>query len=128
VRSDGLPIGAAILLLHRGVISIPWVSSLRRSFDRCPNQILYWEAIRWGIEHGYRTLDFGRSSRDSGTFEAKRQWGSEPVQLHWHFYPETAPPPVTEAARFGTAAKMWRHLPLGLANAVGPRLRRSIAN
>jgi FemAB-related protein (PEP-CTERM system-associated) len=128
VRSDGRAIGAAVVLLHAGAIAIPWVSSLRPYLSRCPNQVLYWEAIRWGIENGYPTLDFGRSSRDSGTFEAKRQWGCEPVQLHWHFYPESATPPAAEAATHTRAAAVWRRLPRALADPLGGRIRRSIPN
>jgi hypothetical protein len=118
-----------MMLMHRGVLSIPWVSSLRRYFDRCPNQVLYWEAIRFAIESGVNVLDFGRSSRGAGTFEAKRQWGAEPVQLFWHYFPE-ADQPVGEggAHRLDWAARVWRHLPLAVANRLGPQIRKGIPN
>jgi serine/alanine adding enzyme len=128
VRLGDRAIGAGLMLLHGGMISIPWVSSLRTFFDKCPNQVLYWEAMRYGIAHGYRTLDLGRSSRDSGTFEAKRQWGAEPVQLYWHYDPESALPPGEEVKRMSWAVGVWRHLPLPVVNTVGPWLRRGIPN
>ncbi len=128
VRYQGQPVGAGLMLLFAGMISMPWVSSLRRFFDRCPNQVLYWEAMRFGIGHGYRVLDLGRSSRGSGTFEAKRQWGGQPVQLYWHYHPASAEPPGEDVRRLGWAARLWRRLPVPMANTVGPWLRRALPN
>ena len=124
----GRAVGAGLMLLHGGMISIPWVSSLRDAFPKCPNQLLYWEAMRFGIANGFGILDFGRSSRNTGTFESKRQWGAEPIQLHWHYLPLEAGPPGEEVERAAWAVGLWRRLPLGLVNWLGPHLRRGIAN
>jgi len=128
VRSDGQPIGAALMLLHGGMISSPWISSLRSAFEKCPNQVLYWEMMRFGLANGFPVLDFGRSSQDSGTFEAKRQWRPEPVQMYWFYSPVDARPPGEDVKRLSWAVGLWRRLPLPLANLAGPRLRRSIPN
>src|SRR5256885_2986230 len=58
-------------------LPISWVSSLREAFALCPNFVLYWEVIRTGCRSGYRTLDLGRSFRNAGTFEFKRQRSEE---------------------------------------------------
>lgn len=128
VRLEDRPVGAGLMLLYRRMISIPWVSSLRAYFDKCPNQVLYWEAMRFGIANTYSLLDLGRSARDSGTYEAKRQWGAEPVQLHWCHYPPTAAPPEDGVRRLGWVARLWQRLPLAVANTIGPRLRGAIPN
>ena len=41
VRDGALTIGAACCLFLGDTMSIPWVSSLRPYFGRCPNQVLY---------------------------------------------------------------------------------------
>jgi FemAB-related protein (PEP-CTERM system-associated) len=128
VRDEGRPIGAAVMLLHRKTISLPWVSSLRSSLKKSPNQVLYWEAMRWGIGSGYRILDFGRSSKGTGTYEAKRQWGADVVQLYWHYHPESAGPPTEGIKRLAWATRLWRRLPIPVANALGPRIRKAIPN
>jgi FemAB-related protein (PEP-CTERM system-associated) len=128
VRSGSEAVGAAMMLLYQGVISIPWVSSRRRYFAQYPNQVLYWEAIRFGIAHGFRALDFGRSSVGSGTFEAKRQWGAEPAQLYWYYYPDTAAPAGRDLSRVSWMVPVWKRLPLPVANTLGPWLRRAIPN
>jgi serine/alanine adding enzyme len=128
VRDGRRPVGAGLMLVHNGTISMPWVSSLRSAFHMSPNQMLYWGALCFGVAEGHTTFDFGRSSRDSGTFEAKRQWGAEPVQLYWYYHPEAAGPPGEDVKRLGLAARAWRRLPLAIANRVGPWLRRGIPN
>jgi FemAB-related protein (PEP-CTERM system-associated) len=128
VRDGSRAIGAAVMLLFNGMVSIPWVSSLRSDFEKCPNQVLYWEAMRFAIANGLRTLDLGRSSLDSGTFEAKRQWGAEPVQLYWAYAADGATPPGDQVKRLGWAENLWRRLPLPIANILGPRLRGGIPN
>jgi FemAB-related protein (PEP-CTERM system-associated) len=128
VKSGDEPVGAGMMLFHEGMISMPWVSSLRAHFAKCPNQVLYWEVMRYGLTHGHRVMDFGRSSRDSGTFEAKRQWGGEAVQLYWHYYPTDAVPPGDDVKKLGWAARVWQRLPMGLANTVGPWIRRGLPN
>jgi hypothetical protein len=52
-------------------MTVPWASSLREFFSLCPNNLLYWEMIRWGCENGYQRFDFGRSSPNSGTITSK---------------------------------------------------------
>jgi FemAB-related protein (PEP-CTERM system-associated) len=126
--SAGETIGGGIMLRDRDRVSLPWSSSLRSSFRLGPNQILYWEAMCHAIAWGASVFDFGRSSRDSGTFESKREWGTEPAQLAWYHYPETAAASYQDVQRFAWVTKVWQHLPVPVANAIGPRIRKSIPN
>ena len=74
---------AAVCIFFKGSMIVPWASSLREYFSLCPNNLLYWEMVRWGCENGYRRFDFGRSSPDSGTYRFKKQWGAKEEPLHW---------------------------------------------
>ena len=107
-------------------MSIPWVSSLRPYFGKCPNQVLYWEAMRYGIANGYRLLDFGRSARGDGTFEAKRQWGANPVQLHWIYEPELNDQVAESTKKHVNASCIWQQLPVALTKLVGPWIRKGL--
>jgi FemAB-related protein (PEP-CTERM system-associated) len=128
VNYDQRPIGGVCALFYKDAMLIPgWIASLRQYFSLCPNQILHWELMRYGIAHRYRVLDLGRSSKDTGTFEAKRQWHARPSQLYYYYFPEM-PPEGGESVRFTRQASVWRRLPLPLANTIGPRLRRLLPN
>jgi serine/alanine adding enzyme len=128
VRNGTEPVGAGMVLVHRDRVMLPWVSSLRASFALRPNQLLYWEAFRHGVERGCGLFDFGRSSWDSGTFESKRQYGAEPEQLYWHRWPPDAAATDEPSSRLEWAARVWRRLPLPVANLVGPMVRGGLTN
>ena len=128
---DGRPVGAAVCLFFRDTIAVPWVSSRRDAFALCPNFVLYWEVIRFGCEHGYRTLDLGRSFKNAGTFEFKRQWGAAPHPLPWIFRDLVpgAPPSVDrDSSRFHRLVDLWKRLPVPVANLAGPWVRRQLPN
>ncbi|HEY7650334.1 MAG TPA: FemAB family XrtA/PEP-CTERM system-associated protein [Methylomirabilota bacterium] len=129
--AQGRTVGAALCMFFRDTIMVPWVSSLRQAFALCPNFTLYWEVIRFGCAEGYRVLDLGRSFRNKGTYEFKRQWGAEPYPLPWVFIDvvEDAPPSVDrDAGRFSPLVAAWKWLPLPLANTLGPWVRGRAPN
>jgi FemAB-related protein (PEP-CTERM system-associated) len=127
----GRAVGAAVCLFFRDTIMVPWVSSLREAFALCPNFVLYWEVIRHGCEHGYRVLDLGRSFKNAGTFEFKRQWGAQPHTLPWIFFdarPGAAPSVERDTSRFAALIRAWKRLPVPAANVLGPWIRGQVPN
>jgi FemAB-related protein (PEP-CTERM system-associated) len=127
IEHAGDPAGAMFTVAHRDTLMDPWASSLRRHFAHCPNQVLYWEALRRAAGRGLAKFDFGRSQWDSPTFRFKEQWGAKPVPLHYQYVLGTAPGIPTLAAQkgsFGLAVKIWKTLPLPLAAALGEPAKR----
>ncbi|MEM7432682.1 MAG: FemAB family XrtA/PEP-CTERM system-associated protein [Pseudomonadota bacterium] len=122
-------VAAGFLLHGQAMTEVPWASSDRR-FNRVGvNMLLYSEMLKRSIERGASVFDFGRSSKDSGTYRFKKQWGAEPVQLYWSYsleggkdLPELSP----ENARYSAAISLWQRLPLPIANFVGPFLSRNL--
>jgi FemAB-related protein (PEP-CTERM system-associated) len=128
---DRRTVGAAVCLFFRDTIMVPWVSSLRQAFTLCPNFVLYWEVIRFGCRNGYRVLDLGRSFKNAGTFEFKRQWGAAPHTLPWIFLdlaPGAAPSVERDTSRFAPLIRAWKRLPVPIANTVGPWVRGQVPN
>ena len=127
----GRAVGAAVGLFFRDTIMVPWVSSLREAFALCPNFVLYWEVIRHGCDNGYRTLDLGRSFKNAGTYEFKRQWGAVEHTLPWisiDTAPGGAPAVDSDASRFAPMIAAWKRVPVPLANLVGPWIRGQVPN
>ena len=77
VRKGQTPIGGLVALAFKDVLAVPWASCAKEHFALCPNMLLYWETIRAGCMDGFRRFDFGRSTRGSGTYRFKRQWGAQ---------------------------------------------------
>lgn len=127
VSLDGIPVAAGFVVGFRNTLEIPWASSDRRYARVAPNMLLYGSVLKYACEQGYRIFDFGRSTRDSGTFRFKQQWGARPVQLEWHYWlcdgqplPELNP----QNPKFRFAIETWKQLPLPLTVLIGPRVSK----
>ncbi len=131
VRHGQSTVGGAVCLFFKDTMLVPWASSLRKHFSKCPNNLLYWEAIQHGCEHGYRMFDFGRSSMNSGTFEFKKQWGAQPLTLPWRLLTQDGRSGSTllgSEGKYRLFAEIWRRLPVSVSKILGPRIRKHLTN
>jgi FemAB-related protein (PEP-CTERM system-associated) len=129
VRLDGVPVAAGLTYRTRGVVEVPWASSIREHNSLCPNHLLYWHAIEAAIAENCETFDFGRSTPNEGTYKFKEQWGAEPVPLNWEYVligAGTVPDQSPKNPKFSLAIETWKRLPLWLANVIGPPIVRGI--
>ena len=105
-----------------------WAAS-RVEYNRiAPNMLLYWSFMERAIELGVDVFNFGRCTPGSGTHRFKRQWGAREVPLWWYQYHRggQASTPSPDDARYSWGPRIWKHLPLPLANVAGPRIVRYI--
>ena len=129
VRLNGKPVAGAFLLRFRGRMEIPWASSVREYNRLGVNMLLYWEVLQRAIERQCTVFDFGRSTRDSGTYRFKKQWGALPRPLYWHYWLREGnelPSLNPDNPKYRTAIRLWQRLPLPVANWLGPMLVRSL--
>jgi serine/alanine adding enzyme len=129
VEWEGIPVAAGCGFLWGGEFEVTWAGSLRRHSRMAPNMLLYWALIEEVMGRGARTFNFGRCSPDSGTHRFKRQWGGEDHPLPWAQWSpkEVAATPNPESGRMvRMATAVWKKLPVGVANWVGPILSRSL--
>jgi serine/alanine adding enzyme len=120
---------AAIVVRHSGTLEVPWAAATPVAKRLSVNMRMYWEMLRFAIESGVDTFDFGRSTIDSGTYRFKAQWGAQPMQLHWHYWlPAGAPIPKLNQSnpKYARAAALWRRMPLWCANFLGPYIVRNL--
>lgn len=122
-------VAGGVAFWHKETLEIPWASSLREYRSLCPNNILYWEAIKYAIENGFKRFDFGRSTVGEGTYKFKEQWGAKPIPMHWQYLMrENRPLPELSPSnpKFQLAIRIWQRLPLPVANLLGPPIVRNI--
>jgi serine/alanine adding enzyme len=127
VIRQGRAIGGLVALSFKDTLVVPWAACLSEYFTLGPNMLLYWQTIRSAGQEGFRRFDFGRSTRDSGTYRFKRQWGAEAVPLFWYSIP-TNGRCRTRSGNSGRglacAAGIWQRLPLAVTSNLGPRIRK----
>ena len=99
--------------------------SLSAYRNLAPNDFMYWELMCFGAMNGYKIFDFGRSKKDTGSFDFKRHWGFEPRPLPCFYY-QVGTKEIFDTAALNSqlqwAIKLWRRLPLRLTMALGPRI------
>lgn len=125
----GQPVAGAFLIGFRDTLELPWAASLPSSREKFSPLLLYWTLLEWAVTNGYRRVDLGRSTPGSGNYAFKRRWVCEEKPLHWYYWvmpgaclPELRP----DNPRFRLATQIWKHLPLFVANQLGPRIVRAI--
>ena len=122
-------IGAKLVLFYKDTMFFAFHSSFRTHFKFAPNNFLYWAAIKYACERGYKYCNMGRSTINSGPYEFKKQWGPEIRQLYWQYYLNKAkqiPNLTPNNPKFSLAIKLWKHLPLRLTKLLGPLIIRNI--
>ena len=122
------PVAGGCGFLWREEFEITWAGALRSSRSISANMLLYWALMEHVMLQGARVFNFGRCTPDGGTHRFKKQWGGMDVALPWRQFtaPESArgAPPSPDDRAFSWGPKLWRRLPLPLANLMGPRLVR----
>jgi FemAB-related protein (PEP-CTERM system-associated) len=125
---DDTPVAAGCGFHWADEFEMTWASSLRAHNRIAPNMLLYWRFIERAAEQGLSSFNFGRCTPGGGTHRFKLQWGGRDEQLWWYHRPsdaEAATPNPDEGA-LSLGPKVWRKLPLQVANALGPRIVRKI--
>ena len=122
---NGRPVAGGCALRFGGEVEITWASALREHARAAPNMRVYWELIRRAAEAGATRFNFGRCTPGSGTHRFKLQWGGRELPLWWYRGGASAAPSPDQGA-FALATRVWKHVPLPLANALGPRIRGGI--
>ena len=122
-------VAAGLLLGFKDYLEIPSASALRKFNNLSPNMLLYWSALEYASNHGYRYFDFGRSSPDSGTYKFKKQWGALAETLHWQYWlapgrqlPELNP----QSSKYRLLIKTWQKIPVALTRLIGPWISRKL--
>lgn len=123
------PVAAAFLLGFKERLEIPWASTISDVNHLSINMLLYWEVLQFAIRTGYRFFDFGRSSKDAGTYRFKKQWGAEPMALYWHYWlkPGQQLPSLNPSnPKYALMINIWKRLPLPLTRLIGPHIVKNL--
>jgi len=129
IDTRGRPISAVMSFYFRDEVLPYYAGDVTAARDLAANDFKYWELMRRACGRGIRLFDYGRSKRDAGSFNFKKNWGFEPQQLSYEFsllrasaIPEHNP----NNPRYRALIAIWRKLPIGIANAVGPHIVRNL--
>ncbi|MCX7599938.1 MAG: FemAB family PEP-CTERM system-associated protein [Armatimonadetes bacterium] len=118
-------VAAALVVLFGATATLLCAGWIKHYQAVYPNNLLYWQLFEMAIRQGCRTVDLGRSPRESGVFHFKKQWGAEEHQLYRQMLPVAQRPTLAdrrESRAYKAFRVLWRRMPLGLARVLGPPL------
>jgi len=120
------PLAGGCGFMWRGEFEMTWAGALREARTLSANMLLYWSFMEQMMSRGVRVFNFGRCTPGGGTHHFKRQWGGADVPLPWCQYAprgvKATPSPNDPTYSWGP--RLWRRLPLPIANRLGPLLVR----
>ena len=126
---DGRPLSSVLSFYFRDEVLPYYAGDDVDARDTAANDFKYWELMRRGCERNLKVFDYGRSKRGTGSFSFKKNWGFEPQPLYYEYrlYKGDAIPQNNPAnPKFRAFIAIWRRLPIGLANRLGPAIVRNL--
>jgi FemAB-related protein (PEP-CTERM system-associated) len=124
---QGKPVSGVLTFYFRDEVLPYYAGDLTDARDLAANDFKYWDLMRRACERGLKVFDYGRSKRGTGSFDFKKNWGFEPQPLsyeHFLYVGDTVPQNNPANAKYRAAIDVWRRLPRGVVNSVGPALAR----
>ena len=130
VRHEGRPVAGLVTFLYRDRIMPYFVGFDERENLYGLSQFLYLQSMEWGVRHGFRTYDFGRTRLNNpGPLNFKRFCGFEPTILAYQsgaLPGRSAPDLAPGSPRWAAARRIWKTLPLSITRPLGGWLTKSI--
>jgi serine/alanine adding enzyme len=130
IRLGEKAVASGFTIASKETLTIPWASSLRKYNSKCPNMLLYWNALKYACECGFSQFSFGRSTPDEGTYQFKKQWGAEPRPLYWQYWLSNGgrmPDLSMKNSKYNLPVRVWRAMPVAVTKNLGPKLIQNLA-
>jgi hypothetical protein len=94
-KNEGKYIAGMVYLCWGRTLIAKYAASLEDSFNLRPNNLLFWEGIRWGCQNGYQVFDMGRTEvENSGLRNFKCRWGAVEEPLFYSTFSPQASQPI----------------------------------
>ena len=129
VDAGGRPVSSVLSFYFRGEVLPYYAGDCAAARELAANDFKYWELMRRACERGVRIFDFGRSKQGTGPFDFKKNWGFEPKPMAYEYclYRRASIPEHNPLnPKYRALIALWRRLPIGVANALGPHLVKSL--
>jgi FemAB-related protein (PEP-CTERM system-associated) len=126
---DGRPVSTVLSFYFRDEVLPYYAGDDEAARDLAANDFKYWELMRRACERGIKVFDYGRSKQGTGSYAFKKNWGFEPTPLHYEYrlYGRDSIPQNNPAnPKYRAFIALWRRLPIGLANRLGPFIVRNL--
>jgi len=126
---QGKPVSGVMSFYFRDEVLPYYAGDLTDARDLAANDFKYWELMRRACERGCKVFDYGRSKRESGSFDFKKNWGFVPEPLHYEyrlFGRDSIPQNNPNNPKYRAVIAAWRRMPRFFTHAIGPAISRNL--
>lgn len=127
VVSGGEAVASVMSFYFRDEVLPYYGGSVLAARSVAGNDFMYWQVMERAREKGVKLFDFGRSKRDTGSFDFKAHWGFEPEPLCYEYFlvkSDKLPDLSPKNPRYERMIALWRKLPVPLSRLLGPPVAR----
>ena len=129
VTADGRPVSSVMSFYFRDEVLPFYAGDDEAARDLAANDFKYWELMRRACARGLKVFDYGRSKQGTGPYAFKKNWGFEPTPLQYEYClykRDSVPQNNPNNAKYKLLIGVWRRLPIGMANWLGPFVVRNL--
>jgi FemAB-related protein (PEP-CTERM system-associated) len=127
VYSGSKPVSAVLSFFFRDTVLPYYAGASLEAPKLGANNFMYWDLMKRGAQAGFERFDFGRSKKGTGSYAFKTQWNMDVEPLNYEVLlvrRKTVPNFSPVNPKFERAIRLWRRMPLWMANAMGPHVVR----
>jgi len=130
LTEEGVPVSSVLFGYDADTIYPLWGGGLSEYAHLSHDSFKYWELIKYAIAHNLKYFNFGRSMKNTGTYDFKKRWAAEERQLYYYYYDMKKPGDISVASDIQKSkagrkfANFWSKLPLSVTRKIGPCLRK----
>lgn len=129
VRKGKTAIAGVLCFYFQDQVLPYYAGALPEYYKDAPNNFMYWSLIAQSSKEGFRSFDFGRSKRGTGSFQFKSSWSMQMTELPYRYHlagAKEVPHLSPIDKKFQLPVAMWKRLPFSWTKIIGPRLIRWI--
>lgn len=120
-------IASNLYLLHKDTIYHAYNCSSGEFRGLGSNNLMQWSIMKWGIENGYKYLDFGRTREKAGNVLFKSRWGAEAVTMPYYYKFIKKELEERDEIKYKWISNIWsKYLPMSVADYMGPAIIKEI--
>jgi len=129
ILKEGRPISTVMSFYFRDEVLPYYGGGTQEARQYKAFDFMYWDLMQTACQQGIRIFDYGRSKLGTGSFSFKKNWGFEAIPLQYQFrlfnsgeLPDKNP----LNPKYKLFINTWKHLPLSVANFIGPYISRNL--
>ncbi|MDD1779127.1 MAG: GNAT family N-acetyltransferase [Candidatus Helarchaeota archaeon] len=124
---DGECIACGICFTYKKIIHHAYSCMLRDYSNLGGNVLIQWWIIKYGHDHSYTIMDFGRTRENAGNFRFKKHWHGQMIKMPYFYKFVNGKLDERQEIKYKSISNLWRrYMPKFLAQRIGPWLIRQI--